>query len=52
MDEVCIYCPGTNGTDGRGKRDVYMDGLTYRDLFPGYPHGLRLRKDVAMFVSL
>ena len=48
----CIYCPGTNSTDGRMKRDVYMDGLTYSDLFPGYPSGLRLRKDVAIFVSL
>ena len=38
-------------TTGRRKRDEFAEGLTYRDFFPEYPPGMRIRKDVADFVS-
>ena len=38
--------------NGRKKRDAgYADGVTYDEYFPGYPSGLRMREDVANFVS-
>ena len=38
---------------GRRKRDTYADSpIFYNDIFPGYPPGLRMREDVAEFVSL
>jgi hypothetical protein len=42
--------PVTN-VDGRRKRDAYVDGMTYKDIFPHYPSGLRIREDVANFHS-
>ena len=36
---------------GRRRRDTYS-GVTYKDIFPEYPSGLRMREDVANFVSL
>ena len=38
-------------TTGRRKRDEFAEGLTYSDYFPEYPPGMRIRKDVASFVS-
>ena len=38
-------------TDGRRKREAFAAGLTYRDFFPTYPHGMLIREDVANFVS-
>ena len=38
--------------NGRKKRDAgYADGVMYDQYFPGYPSGLRMREDVANFVS-
>ena len=39
--------------DGRKKRHTYEneDGLTYGDFFTGYPSGMKIRRDLAEFVS-
>ncbi|CAI8024931.1 hypothetical protein GBAR_LOCUS14443 [Geodia barretti] len=36
---------------GRRRRDTYSD-VTYKDIFPEYPSGLRMREDVANFHNL
>ncbi|CAI8027326.1 hypothetical protein GBAR_LOCUS15632 [Geodia barretti] len=36
---------------GRRRRDTYSD-VTYKDIFPEYPLGLRMREDVANFHNL
>ena len=40
----------TDGS-GRKKRQDYAEGITYSDIFHNYPPGLKVRKDVANFVS-
>ena len=49
-----IYIVFAGGeTMGRRKRGTYADSpIFYKDIFPGYPPGLRMREDVAEFVSL
>ena len=34
------------------KRGAYAEGLTYSDIISEYPPGMKIRKDVANFVSL
>ena len=34
------------------KRGAYVEGLTYSDIISEYPPGMKIRKDVANFVSL
>ena len=38
--------------NSRRKRQEFAEGVTYKDFFPEYPPGIRIRKDVANFVSL
>jgi hypothetical protein len=42
-------CGNMTENSGRRKRDEFAEGLTYRDFFPEYPPGMRIRKDVASF---
>ena len=50
-DPVCNIASSEGGS--RKRRHAYEDedGLTYRDFFTGYPSGMKIRKDVADFVS-
>ena len=37
--------------DGRIYEEEDEDGLTYRDFFTGHPPGMKIRRDLAEFVS-
>jgi hypothetical protein len=43
-----MLSPNNNQGSGRRRRDTYS-GVTYKDIFPEYPSGLRMREDVANF---
>ena len=47
---MCLFVAQDEGR-GRRRRDTYSD-ISYKDIFPEYPSGLRMREDVANFVSL
>ena len=43
---------GDDSAMDRRKRNTADSPLFYKDIFPEYPPGLRMREDVAEFVSL